>query len=96
MTTTVDATSFHTVRGKMSLHDRLQAIEERVGKPNVCPVKRILDSMDNETAELLKRLLAGRASIRQIHLELRGDGYSIARESLTAHRSGWCACKENQ
>jgi hypothetical protein len=92
----VDATSIRKVRGKMSLLDRLQAIEERVGKPNICPVKRVLDSMDAETAELLKRLLDGRASIRQIHLELKGAGFKIARESLTAHRNAWCACKENQ
>lgn len=78
----------------MSLLDRLKIIEERAGQSNICPVKRLLDGLDVDTADILRRLIEGRTSIRRIHQELQNDGHRIARETLSAHRNGWCACKE--
>lgn len=79
----------------MSLLDRLREIENE--KPvNICPVKRLLDQLDAETAGVLLRLLDSRTPTRLIHRELKADGYKIARETISTHRSGWCACSANK
>lgn len=77
----------------MSLLDRLKELENT--RPvNICPVDKLLRSLDKDTADILVRLLEGRTSTRSIHIELRNSGYKIARESISTHRNGWCPCKE--
>lgn len=77
----------------MSLLDRLKELENT--RPvNICPVDKLLRTLDNDTAQILVRLLEGRTSTRSIHIELRNSGYKIARESISTHRNGWCPCKE--
>jgi hypothetical protein len=77
----------------MSLLDRLKELENT--RPvNVCPVDKLLRSLDDDTKEILVRLLGGRTSTRSIHIELRNSEYKIARESITNHRNNWCPCKE--
>lgn len=50
------------------------------------PVERLLSELDEETGEVLKGLLVGKASIRSIFDELKDAGYHISRDSLSDYR----------
>lgn len=76
------------------LSDRLKNLADKPTGP--CPVGRLLDSMDKETAEALEKALAGRAATRVIHSELINAGIHIGRDTVAAHRNGWCRCKAAQ
>lgn len=51
------------------------------------PVERVLSELDDETAEVLRGVLANpQISTRSIHGALKDDGLVIGRDSLTAYR----------
>lgn len=51
------------------------------------PVERVLSELDDETAEVLRGVLANpQISTRSIHDALKDDGLVIGRDSLTAYR----------
>lgn len=73
------------------LANRLARLDESQNQP--CPVTKLLDSLDAETSEVLSRVLNGKASTREIHSELTTAGYKIGRDTIAAHRNGWCRCQ---
>lgn len=76
------------------LSDRLKNLADKPSGP--CPVGRLLQKMDPETAEALQKALEGRAATRVIHSELTNAGIHIGRDTVAAHRNGWCRCKAAQ
>jgi hypothetical protein len=73
------------------LASRLMRLDAEQNQP--CPVTKLLNSLDSETAEVLKRVMDGRASTREIHSEITAGGYRIGRDTIAAHRNGWCRCQ---
>lgn len=57
-----------------------------------CSVSKIIAELDDETAQLLNRVLDGAASTRSIWDALRNEGYKIDRTTLQMHRNGRCIC----
>jgi hypothetical protein len=77
-----------------NLKDKLQSLQT-VPEAKPCPVGKLMETLDAETAEVLDRLLKeSRTSLRAIHDSLHDEDIKIARESLSAHRNGWCRCKK--
>ena len=73
------------------LSERLKNIANKPKGP--CPVGKLLIEMDKETADALEKALNGRAATRVIHSELTNAGIQIGRDTVAAHRNGWCRCK---
>ena len=73
------------------LSERLSSISKGVTTP--CPVGRLLTEFDTDTANALQKALDGRAPTRVIHTELSSAGIKIGRDTIAAHRNGWCRCK---
>lgn len=74
------------------LWENLKKLESNP-EPTPCPVGKLLDRLDPETGATLERILANpRRSTRDIHAALQSAGERIARESVSAHRSGYCRC----
>lgn len=73
------------------LAERLNRLYAQQNQP--CPVTKLLSSLDEETSEVLKRVMDGKASTREIHSELASAGHRIGRDTLAAHRNGWCRCQ---
>jgi hypothetical protein len=83
------------MEGSMTeLSERLKHLAEKPSGP--CPVGKLLEKMDAETAEALRQALDGRAATRVIHSELTNAGIHIGRDTIAAHRNGWCRCKAAQ
>jgi hypothetical protein len=76
----------------VSLIERLQALEVGESGERPCPVAKLLDGLDDETAEVLRRLLANQQrSTRAIHTQLHAAGVRIGRDTLSAcRRACWC------
>lgn len=76
--------------------ERLRALEPDP-QAGPCPVGKLLDRLDGETREILERLLANaKRSTRDIHAALQGAGEKVARESVSAHRNGYCRCRVSE
>lgn len=76
------------------LADRLSKISSGPIKP--CPVGKLLQEFDKDTADALQKALEGRVATRIIHMELVNSGIKIGRDTVAAHRNGWCRCKAAQ
>jgi hypothetical protein len=76
------------------LADRLSKISN--GPVTPCPVGKLLAEFDKETSEALQKALEGRVATRIIHMELTNSGIKIGRDTVAAHRNGWCRCKAAQ
>jgi hypothetical protein len=59
-----------------------------------CPMGRLADTLDEETRGALFHVLNSRVATRVIHSELVRAGYKIGRDTIGAHRNGWCCCKK--
>ena len=70
---------------------RLIRLDAQQNQP--CSFAKLLDSLDAETKEVLKRVMDGKASTREIHTEIASTGYRIGRDTIAAHRNGWCRCQ---
>lgn len=68
------------------LKNKLDELKIEAEKQLRCAVGRLLDSLDEETAEALKSAMASSASTRSIHKVLREDKISIDRNSITVAR----------
>jgi len=73
------------------LADRLSKISSGPSTP--CPVGKLLSEFDTQTSEALQKALDGRVATRVIHMELVNSGIKIGRDTVAAHRNGWCRCK---
>jgi hypothetical protein len=73
------------------LSERLSSIS--TGATSPCPVGKLMTEFDKETAGALEKALNGRAPTRVIHTELTNAGIKIGRDTIAAHRNGWCRCK---
>jgi hypothetical protein len=73
------------------LSERLSSISKGATTP--CPVGKLLTEFDVDTANALQKALDGRAPTRVIHTELSNAGIKIGRDTIAAHRNGWCRCK---
>jgi hypothetical protein len=76
----------------MGLDDRLNALvaEATVDK---CPMQRLLDTLPEQTVNLLVDLLADpKMPTQRIHGAMRSEGYSISRDSIVSHRQQRCRC----
>lgn len=73
------------------LTDRLKGLS--TGAVSPCPVGKLLTEFDNETADAFQKALDGRVATRVIHTELTSAGIRIGRDTIAAHRNGWCRCK---
>jgi hypothetical protein len=73
------------------LAERLNRLQAQQNQP--CPVTKLFNSLDKETSDVLKRVMDGKASTREIHSELTAAGYRIGRDTIAAHRNGWCRCQ---
>lgn len=71
----------------------LSNINTQSFKTNVCPVVRILNSLDEEDKTALTAVLSSTASTRSIHTALREVGHAIDRQSISLHRDQRCRCK---
>lgn len=71
--------------------DLLEA--EAAGVVRPCPVAALLAGLPTETANRLARVLDGKQSTRKIHAQLSAAGIKVGRDSLSAHRSGYCRCQ---
>lgn len=60
-----------------------------------CSVSRMLASLSNETATVVRRLLDSERSTRSIHLALQRAGVRIGRDTLDDHRKKLCTCGED-
>lgn len=60
---------------------------------SVCPVVRILNSLDEEDKSALLTVMESSASTRSIHTALREVGHAIDRQSIALHRDNRCRCK---
>ena len=72
------------------LSERLQKISN--GEVALCPMGRLINELDADTALALQTVLNGRAATRTIHNELVVAGIKIGRDSVSNHRNGWCRC----
>ena len=76
----------------MTLYDRLSAIAGET--PTRCPAQRFVDSLPTEEQRLLADLLADpNISTFRIWQELKAEGYSVGRDTISMHRQGRCYCK---
>lgn len=73
------------------LSERLKSLNGGAATP--CPVGKLLNDMDKETAEALRSALLSRVATRVIHAELVNAGIKIGRDTVASHRNGWCRCK---
>lgn len=79
----------------MMLAERLAVLEGVTTADSVCPVGRLLVSLDDEVRGRLERLLSmpnRQISTREIHRELKACHIAIARDTISSHRRGWCIC----
>lgn len=77
------------------LKNRLLNIETQAKNKDVlCVVGILLEELDEETRQVLERVLRSSASTRSIWLELRASGYRVDRVLLRLHRIGKCNCVE--
>lgn len=72
------------------LADRLKSVGKFAVAP--CPVGKLLSEMDEDTRIAMQSALDSRAATRAIHNELISSGIRIGRDTLSAHRNGWCRC----
>lgn len=73
------------------LSEKLKGLSHGSIRP--CPVGKLLNDFDKETSEALQKALDGRVATRVIHTELTNAGIKIGRDTIAAHRNGWCRCK---
>jgi hypothetical protein len=80
-----------------TLEERLSVLEQEVPEKRPCPMGAFLSTLPDSTRVKLVNILTTKISNRRIHSELQASGIRIARESLAAHRNGYCRCpKENK
>lgn len=76
--------------------DQVEAFRERLKglktTSSLCPVERLLSELDEETADILRDIIAGPTPTARIHAEIRAAGLSLDRGSLSYHRKGICRC----
>ena len=60
-----------------------------------CPVGKLLNEIDEDARNILKRVLESSVSTRSIHNELSKAGYKTARDTIENHRKKWCRCRES-
>lgn len=72
------------------LADKLRSVGGFATTP--CPVGKLLSEMDEDTRTAMESALQSRAATRAIHNELISSGIRIGRDTLSAHRNGWCRC----
>lgn len=72
------------------LADKLKSVGNFAATP--CPVGKLLSDMDDDTRAAMQSALDSRAATRAIHNELISSGIRIGRDTLSAHRNGWCRC----
>lgn len=61
---------------------------------NPCPVRNMLNELDEETSQALNRLLTDpKFSTRKIHQALQVSGIKVGRDTLTYHRNKTCRCE---
>lgn len=66
----------------MSLKDRLGLLQAPMN-----PVDRVLSELDDETAAVLRGVLANpKISTRSIHAALKEDGFVIGRDTIETYR----------
>lgn len=70
----------------------LSEIKGRVNNPDICPVERIMKTLDSEDRTALISVMKSTASTRSIHQALRAAGHQIDRQLLGLHRKGLCLC----
>lgn len=58
----------------------------------MCPMLRILESMDTEDREALISVMDSEASTRGIQTALATHNIAISRDSITLHREKRCRC----
>jgi hypothetical protein len=79
----------------MALDARLNALSRE--RQDSCPMRRLLDSLPDQTAGILEDLLADDScSTLRLHQALRAEGYKISRDTISAHRAGRCYCNEGE
>ena len=77
------------------LKTRLLDLEHKAKiKEDYCVVGQLISELDEETQEVLARVMRSTASTRSIWLELRAAGFSIDRGLVAMHRQGKCFCPE--
>lgn len=92
-TTTNSATKCVSVGSHMTeLAEKLKSINNATR--DKCSMGRLAESLDEETRNALFQVLDSRAATRVIHSELIQAGYKIGRDTIGAHRNGWCCCKK--
>lgn len=74
----------------------LSEIKGRTNNPDVCPIQRIMITLDEEDRAALRTVLKSTASTRSIHTALRSAGHSISREMLGMHRKNLCLCTREE
>lgn len=80
----------------MNLADKLNSITETSNKRAIgCTVGQMIHSLSDEDAKALNSALASAASTRSIYFALKAEGVVVDRTLLSAHRQGFCRCKEN-
>lgn len=77
------------------LLNRLKEVEDEVAnRVRPCRMQQIIDTLDQQTATLLGKLLDNRkVSTRMIYNALRDDGIAIDRQKISEHRNGDCRCQ---
>lgn len=75
------------------LKQRLLGLEEKSKTADsFCVVGRLLSELDDETRDILGRVLKSSASTRSIWLELKAADISVDRGLISTHRQGKCLC----
>jgi hypothetical protein len=76
----------------MGLDERLAALVTAATEEK-CPMRRLLDSLPDQTAELLSDLMNDpKMPTQRLHGAIRSEGYSLSRDSLVSHRKQRCRC----
>ena len=62
-------------------------------KKQQCPVRAILESLDDKNRKALESVLASQLAPYLITKTLRAEGLKISENSIYSHRKGECKCE---
>jgi hypothetical protein len=79
----------------MGLADKLHEVTASSHQKQAgCKMAQLMAGFCAEDFEALQSAFASPASTRSIHQVLLSEGHVIDRATVTAHRKGFCRCKE--
>lgn len=80
---------------QQTLQQRLQALADKPASQRLCSLARLMSNYDQDTQEILQRILDSDVSNSQIARELLSEPGHPDRNTIGNHRNKRCACYVN-